>query len=167
MKRIIILSSFLPPLALALCGCSSSKSIQSDLANGGFENGELAPWATYLAVQATISSEQAHDGKFSLAEDSGRGSVYQDVKGLQGGVNYTVSAWVYADSGATASAQIAAYDPESNLATFSPVVPPKPAWELVKHTAKVSSVGTLRIHLFRNEGTGKIFWDDVRVSRNQ
>jgi hypothetical protein len=167
MKHFVILSLWLPPLALALCGCSSSQSVRSDLVNGGFESGAMDPWATYLAVQVAISSERAHDGKFSLVEHSGKGSVYRDVKGLQGGVQYTVSAWVYAEPGATASAQIAVYDPGSNIATFSPAVFPKPAWELVSHTVKVSSGGILRIHLFRNEGTGKLFWDDVQVSRNQ
>lgn len=151
-------------LALSV-GCGSKRG-EVDMANAGFESGALAPWATYLAVQANISSERAHTGKFSLAEDSASGSEYQDVKGLQGGANYTVSAWVSGDVGSTATAQIAVFDHGANVATFSPVVTPKPEWILVKHTVKVSSMGMLRVHLFRNEGTGKIFWDDVQVIRN-
>jgi hypothetical protein len=99
-------------------------------------------------------------------EDSGYGSEYQNVKGLEAGANYTVEAWVSADIGTTATAQIAAYDPGANVATFSAAVTPAPGWTLLKHTVRVSSAALIRIHLFRNAGSGSIFWDDVKVSRD-
>jgi hypothetical protein len=105
-----------------LYGCSRSTSRRVDLENSGFESGVIAPWALFQTVQARISAEHAHSGTQSLAEDSGAGSVYEDVKGLRVGARCTISAWVFAEPGATASAQIGVYDPGTNIATFSPFV---------------------------------------------
>ena len=143
--------------------CSSQKRSPVNLANSDFENGTVAPWSTFQAVQASISSERVHGGRFSLAEDSGNGSVYADVRGLQDGAEYTVSAWVFAEPGTVAAAQIAVFD--GKAATFSPAVTPRGAWEPIRHAAKAPSDGTLRIHLFRNNGTGKVYWDDVHISQ--
>jgi hypothetical protein len=152
-----------------ISGCASSgdrtsKDVQIPLPNGDFETGALGPWAPYLAVQAAIGKDQVHGGKFCLTESSANGSVYQDIKGLQVGGTYVISAWVSALPGATATAQIAVWDPGTNLAVYSPPTLPQPAWQLVKQEAKASSQGLLRIHLFRNAGAGTILWDDVQIS---
>jgi hypothetical protein len=67
--------------------------------------------------------------------------------------------------GATATAQIALYDPGANFASFSNPVAPSQSWQLVAGSITVHGPGTLRIHLFRHKGTGTIFWDDVRIYR--
>ena len=150
-------------LSLSSC-CSSSKGSPVNLANSDFESGVVAPWVAFQAVQASISSDRVHGGKFSLAEDSGKGSVYGDVKGLLDGAEYTVKAWVFAEPGTTAAAQIGVFD--GKIATFSPTISPQGVWKPIKHLIKAPPDGAIRIHLFRNEGIGKVYWDDVQVSRN-
>jgi hypothetical protein len=137
--------------------------IQVLVPNAGFESGASAPWIPYGAVRTSITSKR-HGGKFSLAEISGYGSIYQDVKGLQPGAEYTISAWISSEPGATATAQVAAWDPSTNIATSSMATNPKPDWMLVALEMKANSRGVLRVHLVRNEGKGPIFWDDVEVS---
>lgn len=167
---------FLTPLViivLTASGTSCSSGTKKDsgvpLPNGGFETGELAPWVPFQSVQAVVDTMQVRSGKFSLAESGAKGSVYEDVKGLAAGVTYTVSAWVSASPDATATAQIAVFDAGNNVASFSDAMTPKPAWQLLKYDFKVSanSQGIARIHLFRNDGKGTIFWDDVQIERAQ
>jgi hypothetical protein len=98
------------------------------------------------------------------AEADGKGSVYQDVTGLESGRNYVVSAWVSGAPGDTATAEIAVYDGYRNVATFGPTVASGTGWAPVTHSFQATSSGTIRIHLFRNEGTGVIYWDDVQIS---
>jgi len=141
----------------------SSKILSGLIKNSGFEYSELSPWSTYLSVQIGLSSARAHTGTYSLMQTSGEGSVYQDITGLQPGHVYGIAAWVVASRNATATAQIAVFDPGNNVSTFSPVVSPDSIWQPIEHTVTVSPGGTLRIHLFRNQGAGTIYWDDVGV----
>lgn len=157
-------------LGLSAGACGRTGDIGAvPVPNGEFENGTMEPWAPYQAVQAALNSNQVHGGKFSLAESSAKGSVYQDVKGLVPEVAYTISAWVSGSPDATATAQIAVYDAGSSLANFSAVMKPSTGWQLLKYEFKLSAAaqGVARIHLFRNDGSGTIFWDDVRISRTE
>ncbi len=151
------------------CGRSPDKNRGIPVPNGGFENGTIEPWAPFQSVRAIPDSNHVHRGKFSLAESGAKGSVYQDVKGLVPGIGYTVSAWVSGSPDATASAQIAVFDAGIPAATFSNTINPKARWQLLKYEFKVSpnSQGVARIHLFRNDGNGTIFWDDVQVVRTE
>lgn len=146
-----------------LTSCSGSSNVKSLLLNPGFESGTLSPWRGFQAVQLNISSSHAHTGKFSLAESGAAGSAYQDVNGLTPGTQYEISAWVATEAGGTATAQIAAYDASANIATFSAAVLPQEKWQAIKHRVTLRSSGTLRIHLFRNNGSGSVFWDDVAI----
>lgn len=154
-----------------LTSCSRSKKADEEsvthalLVNGGFETGALAPWDKYMAVQPTVSSDRAHSGKFSVSESTAKGSIYQDVRGLQPGAQYAVSAWVSSTPGTSATAQIAVWDPGSSVATFSTPITPTAEWKLVTKNVSATSGGILRIHLFRNEGDGTIYWDDVQVAQ--
>jgi len=151
------------------CNRSADKNGGIPVPNAGFENGTMEPWTPFQSVRAALDSNQVHSGKFSLAESAAKGSVYQDVKGLVPGVGYTVSAWVSGTPDATASAQIAVFDAGVSAATFSNAINPTASWQLLKYEFKVSaaSQGVARIHLFRNDGNGTIFWDDVQVARTQ
>jgi hypothetical protein len=151
--------------------CSHNADQGSGVAvpNFGFENGILDPWTPFQAVQPALAGTPVHSGKFSLAESVAKGSVYQDVKGLTPGAGYTVSAWVCGSADDTAAAQIAVFDLGSQLAAFSGTISPTASWQVLKFDFKASaaSQGIVRIHLFRNEGNGTIFWDDVQVARTQ
>jgi len=154
-------------LLTGACSHSADKDRGAAVPNGGFESGAMDPWTPFQAVHADVVGSPSHSGKFSLAESGAKGSVYQDVNGLAPGAGYTVSAWVSGSPDATATAQIAVFDAGVSAATFSGTINPTASWQLLKYEFKVSaaSKGIARIHLFRNEGNGTIFWDDVQVSR--
>lgn len=137
-------------------------SVLNGFSNADFEKGHLEPWKPYQGVHASITSENHHGGFYSLAESDGSGSVYQDITGLQPGKTYRITAWVSASPGATAPAQIAVWDPTANVARFSDAVMPNPTWQPIE-MAMSNTAGTLRIHLFRQQGTGTVYWDDVQV----
>ena len=151
------------------CGRSTDKDRGVPVPNGGFENGTMEPWTPFQSVRAALDSSQVHSGKFSLAESAAKGSVCQDVRGLVSGVGYTVSGWVSGSPDATATAQIAVFDAGVPVATFSNTINPNASWQLLKYEFKVSanSQGIARIHLFRNDGSGTIFWDDVQIVRTE
>jgi hypothetical protein len=135
--------------------------------NEGFENSELSPWMSFQNVVQGITAAQAHTGAHSLAQTAGAGSAYQDATGLEPGVTYVVSAWVAASPGATATAQLATYDPGTDVAVFSPVVQLHSGWQLVSQIFTVGQTGRIRVHLFRNQGYGTIYWDDLRIYRQR
>jgi hypothetical protein len=141
--------------------------LRNAIENPGFEDGNLSSWDSFQDVRADVTTAQAHSGSHSLAETTGVGSLYQDVTELEAGKTYTVSAWVSAIPDATATAQIAIWDPGRQVATFSGAVTPHPGWQLLMHTVTASAAGSIRIHLFRNKGVGTIFWDDVRIYRQE
>jgi Carbohydrate binding domain len=141
--------------------------LQEAIADSGFEDGDLSTWPSWLNVKAAPSTSRAHSGRQSLAESAAAGSVYQDVTGLQPGSTYAVAAWMSGSSNATAKGQIALFDPGANRSIFSTPLDPGQQWQLVTDSVTVSASGTLRIHLFRNEGSGTIFWDDVRIYRER
>jgi len=124
------------------------------------EDGDLAPWSTN-AVQASLSSVRAHGGSYSLAE-SGGGTMYQDINGLEPGRTYTLSAWVSAAP--TATVQLVVYNPSDNTSVVSPVMRADPAWQLVSRTFTVGREGAVRIHLSRSPGVNVVYWDDVHIS---
>lgn len=82
---------------------------------------------------------------------------------MQSGRAYGICAWVAVSRDAPATAQIAVFDPSKNVATFSLAVSPDSVWQQIDDAVTVGPGGTLRIHLFRNQGTGIIYWDDVGV----
>ncbi len=59
----------------------------------------MAPWSTN-GVQASISNTHALAGTHSLVE-TGAGTVYQDINGLEPGHTYTLTAWVSLRTGFT------------------------------------------------------------------
>jgi hypothetical protein len=142
---------------------SPAARLQNPLANSGFEDGNLAPWASYLGIRASVSRESCHAGLYCLAEMTGKGSMYQDVIGLQPGATYTATAWVSGSDEGTATAQIAIYDPGTNVAAFSIPIQVHPGWQLMTQSLTIGRLPTLRVHLFRNEGSGTVYWDDVHI----
>ena len=142
----------------------STSGPENSLRNGGFEDGTVAPWTPFQAVHVGVTGSRAHSGTYSLAESDASGSVYQDIQGLEPGERCTITAWGSASRGATATAQIAVYDPVANHAAYSPPVVPGTEWQPFAYSVAVTSKGTLRIHLFRNSGAGTIYWDDVHIS---
>jgi hypothetical protein len=135
--------------------------------NAGFEDSDLSPWMSFQNVAQGITTAQAHTGTHSLAQTAGAGSAYQDATGLEPGMTYVVSGWVAASPGATATAQLATYDPGTDIAAFSPVMQPYPGWQLVSRPVTVGRRGEIRVHLFRNQGSGTIYWDDVHIYRER
>ena len=144
---------------------TADQRLEHAIANPGFEEGDLAPWPSTGDLKASVTQTTAHSGSYSLAETEGSGSLYQDVTGLRPGATYTISAWVSASRGATASAQLAVYDPSDNVSVSSPVVTFRPDWRPVSVSATAGREGAVRIHLMRRPGRGTIYWDDVRIAR--
>jgi len=141
----------------------SSQIIPGLVKNPSFEGGDLSAWGTYQSVEIGLSSAHAHTGTYSLMQTAGEGSVYQDVTGLQPGREYGIAAWVAASRDATATAEIAVWDPGTNVSTGTAPMSPEPVWRPIELAVTASAGGTLRIHLFRGRGEGVIYWDDVCV----
>jgi hypothetical protein len=135
--------------------------VENAVANPGFEDGDTAPWSTNGA-KAAVSTVTAHSGKYSLAE-SGAGTVYQDINGLEPGVTYTLSAWAASPSPTTA--QIIIYNPSDNTSVSSPAISTNPGWRLLSRSFTVGREGAIRIHLARGPGDGMVYWDDVHIER--
>jgi hypothetical protein len=67
---------------------------------------------------------------------------------------------------------IVVYDSVADKAIFSnPVAISTPItfgiWHTISQEVTASSSGTLRIHLFRLQGTGTVHWDDVHVFEDE
>ena len=71
-------------------------------------------------VEASISTAHAHSGTYSLAE-TGAGTVYQDINGLEPGRTYTLSAWVSGSPGTPRHHAAHHLQPNDNSAVSSPV----------------------------------------------
>ena len=140
--------------------------LESAIANPGFEEGDLSPWSPVWEVGANMSSARAHSGSHSLSE-SGLGSVYQDVTGLDPGATYNASAWVSGSPDATAQAQLTIYDPSDNGSMSSPFVSVGPDWRNLSRSFTAGRDGTIRLHLLRGPGSGTIYWDDIHISREK
>jgi hypothetical protein len=140
--------------------------LENAIADSGFEDGDLSPWSPVWEVNASVSTARAHSGTHSLAE-SGVGSVYEDVTGLQPGQTYAVSAWASASPNATATAQLIIYDPSDNASTSSPFLNAGPTWQSLSHSFTAGREGTVRLHLSRGPGSGTIYWDDIHISREK
>jgi hypothetical protein len=140
--------------------------LDRNFADAGFEDPDLALWSPWMDVHAMVSTAQPHSGLHSLAEGDGVGSVYQDLNGLETGHTYRISAWVSGSPGSTAGAQIAAYDAANDRNNLSNTVHPGPTWQLLSDFVTVTKPGTIRVHLFRSEGSGTIYWDDLQVFRD-
>jgi hypothetical protein len=143
-----------------------AQQVQISVADSGFEDTDLSPWRRWLDVIPAITSSRAHSGNHSLAESSGMGSVYQDVTDLEPGYTYTITAWMSGAAGATAPGQIVVGN-GANETPSSAEMTPSQNWQLLTDSVVANKSGTLRIHLFRKPGAGTIFWDDVRVYREQ
>ena len=136
--------------------------VENSVANAGFEDGDIAPWSTNGA-QASISSGHAHSGTHSLIE-TGAGTVYEDINGLEPGRTYTLTAWVSASPSMAPTAQLTIYNSTDNVAVSSPVVRCDPAWQMLSRSFIVGGEGAVRIHLVRGPGDGAVYWDDVHIS---
>ncbi len=142
-------------------------TVAGKLVDPGFEDDDLAVWLPFQQVHATVSTAQSHSGAHSLAETGGVGSVYQDAMGLEPGRTYRISAWASSSPDATAVAQIAAWNSATNVSTFSNGSHPQGTWQFLSTFATADPAGTMRIHLFRLEGSGTIYWDDVSIHSQQ
>jgi hypothetical protein len=145
---------------------SPDARLENAIANSSFEDGSVSPWSPVWEVNASVSAARAHSGTHSLAE-SGVGSVYQDVTGLEPWRTYTVSAWASASPNAPATAQLIVYDPSDDAATSSPFFNVGPSWQSLSHTFTAGREGTVRLYLARGPGSGTIYWDDIHISRGQ
>ena len=134
--------------------------LEHALLNSGFETGNLGTWRTFGKITASVDASHVHSGLGALAQSTGEGSLYQDVTGLQPNHIYAVSAWVSGSPDATASARIAI---SADGTTFSQSVPLRPAWRLATHFTAARHPSTIRVHLFRESGTGTVYWDDVSI----
>jgi hypothetical protein len=140
-----------------------SHPVAGEITNPGFEDTDMSSWDLFKYVRATIANSPVHSGLHSAAESEAEGSVYQDVPGLQTGQQYRISAWVSASSGATAGAYLAVFEFGASEPIFSKTVYPDANWQLLADTISIRYSGRLRIHLYRTEGTGTIYWDDVKI----
>ena len=136
------------------------------VANAGFEDGDTAPWSTN-AVKAAVSTATALTGRYSLAENGGSGTVYQDVNGLQPGGTYSISAWVSCPGGPATTAQLLIFNPTDAGVTSSRIINCNPGWQLITRSFTVGTEGAIRIHLARGPGQGAVYWDDVRIARER
>ena len=136
--------------------------VETSVANPGFEDSNLAPWSTN-GVEASVSSAHAHSSSHSLVE-TGAGTVYQDINGLQPGGRYTLSAWVSAAPGTNTTAQLTVYSPTDNSAVSSPAIHLDPGWQPLSTSFIVGGEGAIRIHLARGPGAGGVYWDDVHIA---
>ena len=121
----------------------------------------------FQQVHAAVSTAQSHNWAHSLAETGGVGSAYQDAKGQEPGRTYRVSAWASSSPDATAAAQIAAWNSATNVSSFSNGTHPLRTWQFLSTFATADPAGSIRIHLFRLEGSGTIYWDDVKIYPDQ
>jgi hypothetical protein len=151
-------------LTRALPVTEVSQHVDGEVQDGGFEDDDLESWDPFQDIRAAADTVKMHSGLRSLAEFQGTGSAYQDISGLKPGQPYRITAWVSGSPGATAGARIAAYDPLANAVTFSGVAHPGTQWQPLAHTFTLGKYSTtIRIHLFRTEGSGTIYWDDINI----
>ncbi len=116
------------------------------LQNADFEDGGISPWLVYGRVDVKISTNNVHSGKFSLAEESGSGSVYQDVTGLEVGATYRrFSDLFLLPSKVTAPAQLAISDTAGAVPAFSPLLKGQQAWQFFSQSVRAIAPGTIRI----------------------
>ncbi len=162
----VILCSVKSDFGLSPALMTPEERLENAIANPGFEDGGLSPWSTVWEVGASVNSTHAHSGARSLAE-SGLGSVYEDVTGLDPGAIYNASVWVSGSPDATAQAQITVYDPSGNTTTSSPFVTVGSDWKNLSRSFTPGQDGTVRLHLLRGPGSGTIYWDDVHISRGE
>ena len=162
----VILCSIKTNFGLSPVLMTPEARLDEAIANPGFEDGGIAPWAPVWEVNASADTEHVHSGAHSLAEN-GTGSVYQDVTSLEPGATYTVSAWVAGSANATAPAQITIYDPTDNVASSSAFVNVGQDWQTVSHSFTAGREGTIRLHLLRGPGSGTIYWDDIHITREK
>jgi hypothetical protein len=144
---------------------TSQQRVENAVANPGMENGKIAPWSNN-GVEATASAAHAHTGTYSLAE-TGSGTVYQDINGLQPGSAYTLSAWVSCSPGTRTTTQLTIYNPTDNSAVSSPPTTCDAAWQQVSSDFFVGGEGAVRIHLVRGPGAGTVYWDDIHISAEE
>jgi hypothetical protein len=140
-----------------------SQPVPGKITNPGFEDSDMNAWDLFKYVRATMANSPVHSGLHSAAESEAEGSVYQDVPGLQIGQQYRISAWVSASPGATAGAYLAVFEFGASVPIFSETVHPDANWQLLSDTINIKYGGTVRIHLYRTEGLGTIYWDDVNI----
>jgi hypothetical protein len=146
------------------------------MTNPGFEDADVYTWNSAgfnAATSSAISSEQAHFGTYSRKivlpgstnwEGSG---IANDMRGFEPGVDHTVTAWVYRESGSGPIAMTAGM--ESPPYTRDTVVASAPVgqWEQLAVTAPADVGGGLFIG-FHNTVTGgavTFFVDDIEIKQ--
>jgi hypothetical protein len=135
----------------------------SHLANGGFEEGTLDPWAVMGAVQTTVSTVQRHGGEKSLLTE-GAGAVFTDLWLGAPGRRHVITAWVRSDCSKAAIGGIWIHD---GVAHQGPNVKNIGCdWERISVEFTSTNTHMMRIHLL-NGNPGSLYWDDVSVSTDR
>ena len=157
-----ILCSARTDFGLSATLMTPQQRVENSVANPGLEDGKVAPWSNN-GVEATASAAHAHSGTYSLAE-TGAGTMYQDINGLQPGSSYTLSAWVSCSPGTRTTTLLTIYNPTDNSAVSSPAATCDAAWQQLSTSFLVGGEGAVRIHLVRGPGAGIVYWDDIHIS---
>jgi len=132
----------------------------SRLANGGFEEEKLAPWAIMGGSHATVSMAQPHSGQRSvLLEDAG--AIFTDLWTGKPGRKFVVTAWAHSDCRKPASAGLWIHDGAAHETSVYKQV--GCGWEPISLEFTSTYTRSMRVHLV-NGAAGSLYWDDVTVT---
>jgi hypothetical protein len=137
--------------------------VENAVTNPGLEDGKVAPWSNN-GTEASVSTAHAHSGTYSLSE-TGAGTVYQDINGLQSGHTYTLSAWVSCPASSTV--RLIVYNPTDNSSVSSSLATCDPSWQQLSRTFTAGGEGAVRIHLVHGPGADAVYWDDIHISSGE
>jgi hypothetical protein len=129
------------------------------LANGGFEEETLAPWAIMGGAHTIVSTAQRHGGQKSLLVE-GQGGIFTDLWTGNPGRKYVVTAWARSDCSKPANGGIWIHDGAAHQASVAKQV--GCAWERISSDFTSTYTHVMRIHLV-NGSSGSLYWDDVMV----
>ncbi|MBF9239305.1 T9SS type A sorting domain-containing protein [Hymenobacter sp. BT683] len=135
------------------------------VANGGFETGTLAPWATWLnGGEAGLTTSTTRAGSQAGWAGGGLAYLYQVVQGLQPNTTYTLTCDVaaYSSSGATAWVGV------KNTGTteqYQEVGDTNGGWRTVSFTFTTGSSQTsAEIYLWNTDASTWAWIDEVRLT---
>jgi len=132
---------------------------QPALLNPGFES-DFASWGT--TSPEIVTTAGPHGGTECAAIVTNNGYLYQTLSGLTAGASVTVTAWVRADAGNTATAFLQLTDGASGPVVLSTAVTPGTTWQQITATYTVTTAHIIFITLQRGAtGLGTIYFDDA------
>jgi len=135
---------------------------QPTLLNPGFES-DFTSWVT--TSPEIISSTNPHTGTKCASVLANNAYLYQVLNGLTVATSVTVTVWVRADAGNTATAFLELTDGATGPTVLSANVTPGIAWQQLTATYTVTATNNLFITLQRGTtGSGTIYFDDATSS---